>query len=344
MTTCTICADQLSENLSALPCRHAFHHDCIQAWFRQKPSCPNCNATFHRNSIIGPLFLDDARLLQSSKLPTTNVDPPNNANHVALAQSNSKIAQLERENIELTQKVRYLKSLRTIIEAEGRMQNISTQVRVQHWREMNGEELAVLLEVSTRQTKDAEEKLLLAKRENEDLKTSVDEWKREKEFFESRYDRLRKTMKDAQKRKPRTRNNGIPSGSVVTGSSSKQASQTTVLDESDESTDDEHSAKRVVPKFRSSGDSSRKKNMLLPFGMPSNSNVPVKRSLSSNRSNERADTNGVVGAKRRRGEEEDNGSDGESTTDDGIGIQSDSNDSEDNGLNDIEIVTSRIER
>eukprot|EP00118_Oscarella_pearsei_P010987 m.70327 g.70327 ORF g.70327 m.70327 type:complete len:199 (+) comp35683_c0_seq2:32-628(+) len=42
---CAICMSSFT-NKTALPCGHAFCKGCIDRWFRQKPSCPNCYQTF----------------------------------------------------------------------------------------------------------------------------------------------------------------------------------------------------------------------------------------------------------------------------------------------------------
>merc|ERR1719285_502303 len=38
---CTICQFPLNDG-KLLPCKHAFHKDCLEAWMRMKRECPNC--------------------------------------------------------------------------------------------------------------------------------------------------------------------------------------------------------------------------------------------------------------------------------------------------------------
>jgi len=42
---CSICLDKLvSRNTQFLPCKHEFHHDCIERWLDENSSCPCCRS------------------------------------------------------------------------------------------------------------------------------------------------------------------------------------------------------------------------------------------------------------------------------------------------------------
>ena len=52
---CVICLYefQIGDRISALPCLHIFHHDCIKNWLRNELSCPVCKLEITLSSIIG---------------------------------------------------------------------------------------------------------------------------------------------------------------------------------------------------------------------------------------------------------------------------------------------------
>ncbi|CAD7093347.1 unnamed protein product [Hermetia illucens] len=39
---CTICIDKINSDLIYLECGHSFHGNCIQKWFKDNNTCPNC--------------------------------------------------------------------------------------------------------------------------------------------------------------------------------------------------------------------------------------------------------------------------------------------------------------
>ena len=50
---CSVCLAKYKqgETVSALPCKHIFHDDCIQSWFRNNDSCPLCRARLGQTTI-----------------------------------------------------------------------------------------------------------------------------------------------------------------------------------------------------------------------------------------------------------------------------------------------------
>ncbi|KAI7861786.1 hypothetical protein BDF14DRAFT_249435 [Spinellus fusiger] len=57
--SCIICFESFSTAaISALFCRHTFHHHCLMSWVENGANrCPICNHTFVKSAIIGPLFV-----------------------------------------------------------------------------------------------------------------------------------------------------------------------------------------------------------------------------------------------------------------------------------------------
>ncbi|KAI7857165.1 hypothetical protein BDC45DRAFT_42859 [Circinella umbellata] len=132
MTTCTICVTAIEDDVAALPCRHTFHTYCINRWFNQKTSCPNCNKHFHRNSIIGPLYLEDAATLKSTTASTNDqnnrgVDP---AEVLILRQ---QLAESHKINGHLQRRIVYYKSARNLIRLQKRMKLKHEYVNGWNW-------------------------------------------------------------------------------------------------------------------------------------------------------------------------------------------------------------------
>jgi prefoldin subunit 5 len=42
--TCAVCMEDLGTKVSACPCGHVYHTDCINKWMRQQRTCPQCKA------------------------------------------------------------------------------------------------------------------------------------------------------------------------------------------------------------------------------------------------------------------------------------------------------------
>ena len=41
---CTICLEDIEEDMSRLPCDHVYHGNCIQPWFQKNHTCPICRS------------------------------------------------------------------------------------------------------------------------------------------------------------------------------------------------------------------------------------------------------------------------------------------------------------
>lgn len=40
--TCTVCHEELKDDIITLSCQHKFHVYCIAPWLKEKQSCPGC--------------------------------------------------------------------------------------------------------------------------------------------------------------------------------------------------------------------------------------------------------------------------------------------------------------
>ncbi|KAI9256460.1 hypothetical protein BDA99DRAFT_139106 [Phascolomyces articulosus] len=146
MTSCTICVTAIEEDIAALPCRHVFHTECIKQWFSQKTSCPNCNKRFQRNSVIGPLYLEDPKALKATSA-TNNRN--NETDQTELTLLRGQLAIFQRSTRELQQKVTYLKSIRSVDQLDSATQTPEAQGRIRHWQHLDNEHLATLVEVTS---------------------------------------------------------------------------------------------------------------------------------------------------------------------------------------------------
>jgi hypothetical protein len=54
--SCTICLQELAEDICCLDCGHVFHMLCIEQHFEYKSTCPNCQKRTHRNQIRPLVF------------------------------------------------------------------------------------------------------------------------------------------------------------------------------------------------------------------------------------------------------------------------------------------------
>ena len=44
---CSICFEMIMDNdIQCLPCAHVFHRNCLQRWFRESATCPECRLSF----------------------------------------------------------------------------------------------------------------------------------------------------------------------------------------------------------------------------------------------------------------------------------------------------------
>ncbi|XP_071144796.1 E3 ubiquitin-protein ligase TRAIP-like [Mytilus edulis] len=73
---CSICTDlfESDNTISALPCGHTFHENCINQWLKNANTCPSCRVPVERGKVIKKLFFDkgDDEGIDESKLSNEN--------------------------------------------------------------------------------------------------------------------------------------------------------------------------------------------------------------------------------------------------------------------------------
>ena len=137
MSECTICIESLSslENVSALPCGHCFHADCIEQWGRTPqvlgPKCPICHVRFsleRPRGVVRRLFLSDARLVKAEVLEELSVLRESSDIDARLSAKEQEL-KLLRPKVDLLDKK--LKEAETKLEMEMRQMEIQMEyVRV----------------------------------------------------------------------------------------------------------------------------------------------------------------------------------------------------------------------
>jgi hypothetical protein len=48
---CSICLEDIEDNVEFLPCIHGFHKECIDKWVNEKPLCPICKIPIMLNTV-----------------------------------------------------------------------------------------------------------------------------------------------------------------------------------------------------------------------------------------------------------------------------------------------------
>ncbi len=56
---CSICWNELIDDLSKLSCNHIFHNSCIENWKNYQPNCPYCRAPINNDIPILPKYYFD---------------------------------------------------------------------------------------------------------------------------------------------------------------------------------------------------------------------------------------------------------------------------------------------
>lgn len=67
---CSICQDALTldEEVFTLPCKHAFHIDCLTPWGKDNNTCPNCRAVFTEHDVNAPSEDDEEVVFEAEEL------------------------------------------------------------------------------------------------------------------------------------------------------------------------------------------------------------------------------------------------------------------------------------
>ena len=74
---CTICLENINieyGNIKKLKCKHIYHINCINEWFKNKKNtCPNCRLTQYTIETISPNDLDNIQINENYNMCTYSV-------------------------------------------------------------------------------------------------------------------------------------------------------------------------------------------------------------------------------------------------------------------------------
>ena len=68
---CSICADNIDEDLCATRCAHTFHFDCLNQWLLHSKTCPQCRESCRPKDVL-KLFVTSNELTQGNDLQCTD--------------------------------------------------------------------------------------------------------------------------------------------------------------------------------------------------------------------------------------------------------------------------------
>ena len=54
---CSICLDNIDNNLKQTQCNHYFHKECLNKWLNNNNTCPNCREELKKDKKIENMFL-----------------------------------------------------------------------------------------------------------------------------------------------------------------------------------------------------------------------------------------------------------------------------------------------
>lgn len=78
---CVICTEifLINSQISACPCGHVFHEECLFRWIRSSQStCPQCRAKVRESNVVKRLYLTEADNIMSTQCLTTPLTSCNN--------------------------------------------------------------------------------------------------------------------------------------------------------------------------------------------------------------------------------------------------------------------------
>lgn len=107
---CTICTELFDEarTVSATPCGHTYHADCLSRWLERILTCPQCRTRVTRGAVLPKLYFS-----QPDGIPDGSTGPQPNelvnqleTAKLSLQQKDAALSRMLAEKLQSDQKVR----------------------------------------------------------------------------------------------------------------------------------------------------------------------------------------------------------------------------------------------
>ena len=152
---CAICTELFTgeSTISALPCGHTFHGDCVDRWLYQSRTCPQCRNSCKPDRIIHHLYFDYSEVKEND--PNVLQNELDSAK-AALRQKDKEKAELSKQALTYQDTIKDLKSKLTALQSSVRQEqgvNASLKKEMQFHQKLQREAEKAIVTAQTLQQK-----------------------------------------------------------------------------------------------------------------------------------------------------------------------------------------------
>ena len=123
---CSICTELFdnSSDITALPCGHTFHDDCVGRWLRQSMTCPQCRIRCQHNKIIKRLYFSEVDIVEEDDEDPSKLKNKLDTAKLAVREQKRETQIARKEKLDAEQKLEELR------ESFGSMEVLYKQERL----------------------------------------------------------------------------------------------------------------------------------------------------------------------------------------------------------------------